>query len=110
VFDGCINLNHSVGENWDVSKVTDMVEMFCNCFKLDQKTGSKWNTIKLININYMFDGCKKLSHPVGKNWNISDIQNINLRGAFRICDKYPKDSLEKWNLTEEQKKLLFLSN
>ncbi len=43
-------------DNWDVSNVTDMSNMFCMCPNFDGDI-SKWNVSNVINYNCMFYGC-----------------------------------------------------
>ena len=60
IFEGYKRVKHIIGlEDWDVSKVTNMKEMFSGCKHFNSDL-SKWDVSSVRNMYGMFDGCKSL--------------------------------------------------
>nr|WP_263728398.1 BspA family leucine-rich repeat surface protein [Campylobacter sp. RKI_CA19_01122] len=58
-------------EEWDVSNVTSMNEMFYGCKKINQNLNN-WDTTKVINISYMFSNCFSFNQALDK-WDVSNV-------------------------------------
>ena len=95
LFQGYPRVKHIIGlEDWDVSEVTNMKEMFrdCNNFNSDL---SKWNVSSVTTMLAMFDGCKNFNADLSK-WNVSSVEDM--RYMFQNCKKFDSD-LSKWNVS-----------
>lgn len=62
--------------NWDVSKVTNMQDMFVGCVNFTGKGLEKWDVSNLKNMENMFCNCKNFTGKSIKNWNVSKVNNI----------------------------------
>ena len=56
-------------EDWNVSNVVDMSELFRNMSKFNEPIGN-WNVSKVTNMSYMFCEANEFNQPIG-NWNVS---------------------------------------
>ncbi len=65
VFEGAPNFNEDIS-NWDVSKVTDMSNMFLGAGSFNQPLNS-WNVGNVTNMNYMFYAAGNFNQPLS-NW------------------------------------------
>ena len=60
IFNGLTEVKYIIGlENWDVSNVENMLDMFRDCIKFNCDL-SKWDVSSVKNMVEMFDGCKSL--------------------------------------------------
>ena len=55
--------------NWDVSNVTNMEEMFDEASSFNQPI-NKWDVSKVTNMSFMFAGASSFNQPLN-NWNVS---------------------------------------
>ena len=95
IFLGLDNVEHIIGlENWDVSKVTNMEEMFNGCEKFNADL-SKWDVSSVEDMNSMFNGCKKFNSDLS-NWNVSGVENMAC--MFSYCESFNAD-LSKWDVS-----------
>ena len=67
--------------NWDVSNVKNMSYMFWGCKKFNQDISS-WNVSNVKKMRNMFFGCKLFNQDIS-NWNVSDV--INMDYMFFDC-------------------------
>ena len=81
--------------NWDVSNVTDMTQMFYNAESFNQPL-NKWNVSKVTNMSYMFGGATSFNQPLD-NWNVSNVTNMG--GMFYNAESF-NQPLNKWNLSK----------
>ena len=79
-------------ENWDVSNVTDMSNMFYDCRNFNQPIG-RWDVSKVRWIDHMFFGCTHFNQPLDK-WNVSKVEKVN--GMFLDADNFRQD-LSRWS-------------
>lgn len=79
-------------EFWDVSRITDMYEMFFRCDKLTMDL-SRWNVSSLEDASEMFLGCDKFNSDLSK-WDVSNL--IEANEMFYGCSMFDSD-LSKWN-------------
>ena len=61
--------------NWDVSNVTDMTQMFYNAESFNQPL-NKWNLSKVKNMSHMFCSARSFNQPLNK-WNVSKVTNMS---------------------------------
>ena len=96
IFQGYDRVKHIIGlEDWDVSKVTNMKEMFkfCSNFNFDL---SKWNVSKVTNMYRMFVGCKNFKSDLS-NWDVSNVEDMGF--MFYNCINFNSD-LSKWDVSK----------
>ena len=65
----------TLGDEIDVSEVTNMVGMFCRVAKAHVDF-SKWNTSNVENMACLFDGASELNPDVSK-WDTSNVKNMS---------------------------------
>ena len=80
---------------WDVSNVTNMIDMFDSCEKLDCDL-SNWDVSNVKNMGFMFYGCKSFEGKGLENWDVSNI--INMYAMFESCEKLDCD-LSNWDVS-----------
>ena len=94
IFSGLKEVKHIIGlEDWDVSGVRDMGNMFwgCNNFNCDL---SNWDVSSVKNMNFMFWGCENFNSDLS-NWDVSKVKNMEY--MFQNCKKFNSD-LSNWNV------------
>jgi len=70
--------------NWNVSKITNLQQMFSGCFRFNQPIGN-WNTSNVTNMSSMFAGCTLFNQDLG-NWDISKVTTFN--NTFISCTNF----------------------
>ena len=84
-----------LGDNFNTSETTEMVDMFRNCPNLVSVNLSSINTSKVTNMNSMFMGCKNLQSLELSNFDTSNV--INMDGMFYECEKLKDLDLSHFN-------------
>ena len=79
-------------ENWDVSNVTDMSNMFWDCSEFNQPL-NKWDVSKVRYMTKMFKACFKFNQPLDK-WDVSKVESYV--GMFLDADNFRQD-LSRWS-------------
>ena len=79
---------------WDVSNVTNMLEMFYGCENFNQPLNN-WNVCNVINTSCMFYNCKNFNQPLN-NWDVSNVTNMSF--MFYNCKKF-NQNINKWNVS-----------
>ena len=75
LFQGYVKVKHIIGlEDWDVSEVTNMKEMFKDCDNFNADL-SKWNVSSVKDMRYMFYDCIKFKSDLSK-WDVSSVKNM----------------------------------
>ena len=74
------NFNGNISK-WDVSNVTSMDSMFYKCEQFDQNI-SNWDVSSVKNMNRMFLGCKSFNQNL-YDWDVSSDKNID--NIFKFC-------------------------
>ena len=95
LFQGFKRVKYIIGlEDWDVSKVTNMKEMFryCENFNADL---SKWDVSSVKDMKYMFSHCKNFNSDLSK-WNVSNVEDMAY--MFWNCKNFNCD-LSNWNVS-----------
>ena len=91
----CLKLNIDFS-NWNVRNIRNFENIFYNCESLEGKGFDKWNVSKAVNTKGMFQGCKNLDFDLSK-WNISKLKSI--KSMFSGCEKFTGKGLEKWDIS-----------
>lgn len=83
-------------ENWDVSNVISMYNMFGDCDNLiDISALKSWETDNLQNISNIFYGCSKIDDISAlKSWNTGNVTDFSY--AFTYCKMSSLDALSNW--------------
>lgn len=93
-------------DNWDLSNVTTLANMFSNCTQLEEIVLK--NVVdfkKSVNISGLFRECKKLQHiDVGK-WNTTKVTNMSY--LFYNCEELEEVDVSSWSI-ENVTTLLYL--
>ena len=79
----------SVGDisKWNVSKVTDMQNMFA-CFKKFNQDISGWDVSNVTNMAFMFYDCESFNQDISK-WDVSNVTDaINMFEKCPIKEEY----------------------
>ena len=94
MFRGCTSFNQPLN-SWNVSKVTNMRSMFFGCTSFNQPLNS-WNVSKVTNMRSMFFGCTSFNQPLN-SWNVSKV--TNMRSMFFGCTSF-NQPLNSWNVSK----------
>ena len=95
LFQGYKNVKYIIGlEDWDVSEVTNMKEMFRDCDNFNADL-SKWNVSSVKDMSYMFSDCKKFNSDLSK-WDVSGVKDMTY--MFWNCQTFNSD-LSNWNVS-----------
>ena len=78
----------------DVSKITDMSELFKGMKKFNGDI-SKWDVSNVTKMSYMFDECKSFNQPLN-NWNVSKVKYMI--GMFNSCKSFNYD-ISNWDVS-----------
>ena len=78
----------------DISKITDMSELFGNV-EHDFDVSS-WDVSNVIDISFMFYGCHNFNCDLSK-WDVSNV--TNMYSLFRRCNKFTGKGLENWDVS-----------
>ena len=83
-----------IGEEWDVSRVTDMERIFyqANSFNADV---SKWDVSRVTNMGYMFEEASSFNMDLSK-WDVSRVTNMVM--MFAHANSFNMD-LSKWDVS-----------
>ena len=73
--------------DWDVSRVTDMSELFRGCHSFNEDL-SRWQTGSVTNMNQMFYGASSFNSDLSK-WQTDKVENMHLMfdGALSLREK-----------------------
>jgi surface protein len=77
---------------WDVSRVTNMYELFKGCFKFNENINN-WDVRNVTVMVGIFHGMKKFNQPLN-NWNISRV--TNMKNMFTDCEEFDQ-TLNDWD-------------
>ena len=79
----------------DVSKITDMSELFKGMDKFNGDI-SKWDVSNVTNMRHMFYGCKLFNQPLAK-WDVSKVTDMSF--MFCGCKLFNQD-ISKWDVSK----------
>ncbi len=75
-FFSCYNLNITATDVPNLSRVTDMSNMFTRCFVLNGPSNiGSWNTAAVKDMNFMFSGARAFNQPIG-SWNTAAVTSM----------------------------------
>ena len=95
IFEGYKRVKHIIGlEDWDVSKVTNMKEMFSGCIHFNSDL-SKWNVSNVTYMGDVFEGCEIFNSDLS-NWKVSKV--TNMCQMFWGCENFNSD-LSNWDVS-----------
>lgn len=80
---------------WNVSKVTDMSELFKKCKGITDEDLSNWDTSNVTDMSYMFDGAVGFNGNIS-NWNVRNVTNMG--SMFAKAFKFNGD-IGNWNVS-----------
>ena len=86
-------LNDSIN-NWDVSNIDNMEQMFRQCSLFNQPLNN-WNVSSVTTMQYMFFSCSSFNQPLN-NWNVSNV--TTMQNMFRNCASFNQD-ISTWNFS-----------
>ena len=86
------DFNEPIG-NWNVSNVTNMKNMFEVCDDFNQSIGN-WNVSRVTDMSGMFLGCRSFNQPIGA-WNVSNVTDMN--SMFIGCLSF-NQPIGTWNV------------
>ena len=93
LFSGYRNFNEPL-TNWNVSRVTNMFAMFMHCTNFNQPL-NHWNVSNVIQTSMMFYNCRDFNQPLG-NWDVSHV--MDTEEMFDNCRSFNQD-LSNWNVS-----------
>ena len=95
LFRGYNNVKYIIGlEDWDVSEVTNMKEMFADCDNFNADL-SKWNVSSVKDMRSMFSYCKNFNCDLSK-WDVSNVEDMAY--MFWNCKNFNSD-LSNWDVS-----------
>ncbi len=80
-------------EDWDVSNITDMSELFSGEEDFNEKIGN-WNVSNVNTMSKMFKNCKKFNQPLN-DWTVTNVNYMD--EMFYGCTKF-NQPLDKWEV------------
>ena len=79
---------------WDVTKVTDMEELFNkNELRTFNEDIRKWDVSSVTNVRNMFDGAAAFTQPIG-DWNTSSVESMS--GMFEEAAAFNQPIPDEW--------------
>ncbi len=90
----CTSFNQSLN-NWDVSKVTRMSSMFYGCTTFNQPLNS-WDVSKVTDMRSMFSGCTSFNQPLN-SWDVSKVTDMSW--MFYGCTSF-NQPLNSWDVSK----------
>lgn len=93
MFRACSKFNEPIG-NWDVSSVTKMVATFFNCPIFNQNLND-WDVSHVTTMSQIFRWCVKFNQPLDK-WKVSDV--TDMVAMFMSCREFAQ-TLSSWDVS-----------
>ena len=87
-------VGNSSFNNWDVSSVTNMAQMFQGASSFNQNIGS-WNVSSVTSMFYMFQGATSFNQNLG-GWNVSSVTTMS--NMFQGATSFNQD-ISSWNVS-----------
>ena len=94
MFSGCTSFNQPLN-SWDVSKVTSMGSMFYGCTSFNQPLNS-WDVSKVTFMSRMFSGCTSFNQPLN-SWDVSKVTYMSR--MFSGCTSF-NQPLNSWDVSK----------
>jgi surface protein len=97
LFSGYKNFNQPLND-WNVSNVENMASMFAGCSSFNQPLND-WKVSKVEDMSSMFAGCSSFNQPLNK-WNVSGVDSFfGMSSMFAGCSSF-NQRLNKWNVSQ----------
>ena len=93
MFRACSKFNEPIG-NWDVSSVTKMVATFFNCPIFNQNLND-WDVSHVTTMSQIFRWCVKFNQPLDK-WKVSNV--TDMVAMFMSCREFAQ-TLSPWDVS-----------
>ena len=81
-------------EQWNVSNVTDMSQLFDGASNFNEDIGA-WNVSNVKSMKQMFEGASNFNKDIGA-WNVSNVTDMS--GMFVIAEAFNQD-IGAWNVS-----------
>ena len=94
MFNSVKSFNQPIGD-WNVSNVTSMSSMFYKAESFNQPIGD-WNVSNVTEMTGMFGGALKFNQPIG-NWNVSNVTNMQI--MFNAAASF-NQPIRSWNVSK----------
>jgi surface protein len=96
LFFQCTNIVTTINNinSWDVSKITNMSEMFSECASFNSNIGN-WNVSQVTTMNKMFRGVSSFNQPIG-SWDVSNVTNMGV--MFNGANAF-NQPIGSWNVS-----------
>ena len=92
-FSACGNMDITATDKPDLSSVTDLTSMFLNCTSLEYNSSiNDWDVSNVTNMSQMFSGALKFNQPLN-SWDVSHV--TNMQGMFAEAIKF-NQPLNNW--------------
>ena len=104
IFEEYRRVKHIIGlEDWDVSNVKNMRDMFFDCVSFNSDL-SNWDVRSVEDMDGMFFGCINFNSDLS-NWDVSSVKDM--RAMFYDCKKFNCD-LSNWDVRKvENMRIMF---
>src|SRR5690625_615052 len=93
LFAAAKNFNEDIG-NWDVSAVTDMAGMFQSAQNFN-KDIANWNVSSVQYMQMLFNGAYNFNQPIG-NWEVGQV--VNMMGMFGTTSNFNQE-IGSWDVS-----------
>jgi len=89
-------------DKWNVSKVTNMSNLFKNCTNFNYDI-QNWDVSNVVDMSSMFRNARNFNKPIN-TWNVSNV--INMDNMFCDAKSFNK-SISSWNINKINTSLMF---
>ncbi len=94
MFESCsLLVGTPIMNNWNVSNITDMSDMFNCCYVFNQNISS-WNVSNVTSMSDMFNCCYEFNQNIS-SWNVSNVASMDY--MFQECSAF-NQNLGSWNV------------
>jgi len=104
MFQFCTNINSPLN-SWKTSNVTNMISMFSFAYAFNQPLNN-WNVSNVVYMSYMFDTCLVFNQPLD-SWNVSKVTDMS--GMFNYATAFNQD-IGNWNVSSVTSFNSFMAN
>ena len=110
--EACINVlrnnttQYGNSDEWDVSRITDMSELFKGKLFNNNLNIQNWNVSNVTNMAYMFESAIDFNQDIG-NWDVSNVTDMT--GMF-YDSKYFNQDIGKWDVSKVDNMMFMFYN
>jgi surface protein len=98
MFSMCTNLQFIDQDHFDISKVTNMLQMFYGS-ALKSITLDNWNVSKVTIMAFMFGNCAFLDTIHISKWNVKNV--LSMSRMFMACPRLQKLDISQWKINPQ---------